>query len=205
MNKSYFPILFSIFILVLSCKNSPCDPDQNYVVFDDINLENLIRETLNKPTGEITKLDMQSILVLRGFQYNIEKLKGIEHCANLKELYLGDNEIEDISPLSNLSELQNLSLHFNKVTDLDHLKNLGKLQALVLADNNISDIGPLVNLTDLNFLKVGGNEIIDMQPLVQNIGIGSGDIINIVDNPLSETSLNVYIPELEARGVRLYY
>jgi len=33
----------------------------------------------------------------------------------------------------------------------------------------------------------------------------SGDTVYLSDNPLSETSINVYIPELEARGVRVYY
>lgn len=205
MYKSPLLLVLVNLIFIFSCKNNPTSSGHNVVVFDDINFENLIRETLNKPTGDITADDMQSIIVLRGFKINIIKLKGIEYCTNLEELYLGDNEIEDISLISNLVELKNLSLHFNNIIDLTHLSNLTKLQSLVLADNKISDISPLENLIGLNFLKVGGNEIVDIQPLVQNDGIGYGDTINMVDNPLSQTSINVYIPELEARGVRLYY
>lgn len=205
MYKNLLLLLLLIFVFILSCSNNPIRSGHNTVVFNDINFENLIRETINKHTNEITVADMQSIVILRGFQRNIIKLKGIEYCTNLEELYLGDNEIEDINPLANLTVLKNLSLHFNNIIDLTHLSNLTNLQSLVLADNKISDISPLENLIGLNFLKVGGNEIVDIQPLVQNNGIGDGDTINMVDNPLSQTSINIYIPELEARGVRLYY
>ena len=205
MDKRFFLLILLNLVFILSCRNNPTKSGHNIVEFNDVNFENLIRETFNKPTGDITAVDMQSIIVLRGFKASIIKLKGIEYCTNLEELYLGDNDIEDITPLANLEELKNLSLHFNNIIDLTHLSNLTKLQSLVLADNKISDISPLENLTGLHFLKVGGNKIVDIQPLVQNNGIGDGDAINMVDNPLSQASINVYIPELQARGVRLYY
>jgi len=36
---------------------------------------------------------------------------------------------------------------------------------------------------------------------VENDGLGSGDILQLEGNPLSENSIEVYIPQLIARGV----
>jgi hypothetical protein len=49
------------------------------------------------------------------------------------------------------------------------------------------------------------NPISDISPLVDNPGLGEGDDVILVNNPLSEESINVYIPELEARGVTVEY
>ena len=202
--RSIFIFLF-IILTLFSCNKTPTNSEPFSVSFPDANFENLIRETLNKTSEKITNIDMQSILELSGYQRNIRNIKGIEYCTNLKELYLGDNDISDIIPLSNLTDLQNLSLHYNNINDLSPLINLVKLQSLVLADNNISDISPLSNLINLHFLKIGGNNISDIKSLLQNRGIGDGDTLNIVDNPLNEISLNIYIPQLQSRGVILYY
>jgi len=49
------------------------------------------------------------------------------------------------------------------------------------------------------------NPINDISPLVDNTGLGEGDDVILVSNPLSGESINVYIPELEARGVTVEY
>ena len=170
--RHIFIFLF-IILTLFSCNKTPTNSEPFSVSFPDANFENLIRETINKPSEKITIFDMQSISRLNGYQRNIINIKGIEYCNNLKELYLGDNSISDIVPLSNLTNLQNLSLHYNNISDLSPLTNLTKLQSLVLAGNNISDISPLSNLINLKFFKIGGNNISDINPLVQNSGIGS--------------------------------
>jgi len=40
---------------------------------------------------------------------------------------------------------------------------------------------------------------------VENEGLGVGDTVYIMDNPLSPLSINLYIPLLEGRGVDVYY
>jgi len=37
--------------------------------------------------------------------------------------------------------------------------------------------------------------------LVANSGLSDGDVVHLSNNPLSDTSLNEYIPQLEERGV----
>ena len=52
-------------------------------------------------------------------------------------------------------------------------------------------------------LKV--NNISDISPLVENSGLSMGDTIDLRGNPLSTESVNVYIPQLEARGVEVKF
>jgi len=40
---------------------------------------------------------------------------------------------------------------------------------------------------------------------VANVGLGEGDEIYLQGNPLSADSLNIYIPQLQARGVTVFY
>jgi hypothetical protein len=40
---------------------------------------------------------------------------------------------------------------------------------------------------------------------VANSELSEGDSVDLRDNPLSTTSVNVYIPELEERGVNVEY
>jgi len=86
---------------------------------------------------------------------------------------------------------------------LSELANLTNLKGLVLGGNQISDLSTLSNLTNLKGLVLGGNQISDLSPLVENSGLGAGDLVDFSGNPLSTTSLNDYIPQLEERGVEV--
>jgi len=55
------------------------------------------------------------------------------------------------------------------------------------------------------WLYLQNNDISDVYPLVENEGLGTGDIVHLNGNPLSEHSIDTYIPELESRGVIVYF
>jgi len=55
------------------------------------------------------------------------------------------------------------------------------------------------------WLYLHNNLIADIYPLVGNGGLGTGDRVYLGGNPLSEDSINTYIPELVARGVVVYF
>jgi len=54
-------------------------------------------------------------------------------------------------------------------------------------------------------LHLNNNQITDIEPLVNNMGLSEGDIVDLQDTPLSTESINVYIPQLEARGVEVLW
>ncbi len=113
----------------------------------------------------------------------INDLSGFKNCSKLKELYLTANEITDLTPLSNLKELQILWLSGSKIENIFPLQNLEKLISVIL---------------DYNLVK-------DIKPLVDNKGIGKGTTITLRNNPLSDQSINEYIPQLLARGINIIW
>lgn len=64
--------------------------------------------------------------------FTLERLQGIEHCHNLKELVIDIGHIEDLKPLANLKALEEISLSFITTNDLTSLEDLPHLQKLDL-------------------------------------------------------------------------
>jgi len=180
MKRFIFAVTLSLLVLLVMLVG--CARSES--IFPDENLEAAIRDALDKPVGEeITVDELANLTTLSAEGNLITDLSGLEYCTNLESLGLGNNNISDISVLAGLTNLESLDL----------------------GDNNISDISVLAGLTNLESLGLGNNNISDISALVANSGLWAGDTVWLQDNPLSTTSLDVYIPQLEARGVDVTY
>lgn len=274
-----------------NCAGATCLSDI-VVTFPDTALEQLIRETIDLPSGDIHMSDLQDMTDLIGEQLGIEDITGLEYCislhwlilpwnnisditplqtltgllafniignnisdiapisgsGNLFQLHLGENPISDISPLaqmnnlqwlrlnstqvqdfspiygltalleldissnqlgdiafiSNFTEVKTLHLSSNNITDITNIGMLTQLESLNLFGNQISDISVLASLENIISLNLAFNQISDILALVNNSGLGSGDVVNLSGNPLSQQSIDEYIPALEQRGVTVY-
>ena len=154
--------------------------DGGPVNIPDANLRAVIAAELGKaPNAPITPDEMATLTDLEAHNQGIRDLTGLEFATNLRILVIGYNSISDVSPLASLTNLTYLYLHHNSITD----------------------VSPLAGLTNLSILELSNNSISDIAPLVANTGLGSGDEVYLVNNPLSSTSLNTHIPALESRGV----
>jgi Leucine-rich repeat (LRR) protein len=160
---------------------------------------------INKPIVSILQSDLEGLTRLDAQGRGISDLTGLEYCVNLEWLGLALNNISEISALASLTNLMSLGLEVNNVSDISPLASLINLSGLHLTSNNISDISALAGLTNLYNLSLRDNNISDISPLVENSGLSEGDIVDLGDNPLSTMSVNVYIPQLEARGVIVTY
>lgn len=174
-----------VVIVALTISLPVVGPESDPVVdFTDSKLETIIRVHLNDETSE--PIHVSELAELTGLLARLSGIKDIsvlQYCTSLTYLYLGYNQINDISPLANLTNLTELRLY----------------------SNQISDISSLANLTNLGYLYLMGNQISDISPLLKNEGLGDGDIVDLWGNPLSDDSINIYIPELEERGVKVSY
>ncbi|MDY6912801.1 MAG: hypothetical protein SVM79_10645, partial [Chloroflexota bacterium] len=135
------------------------------VTFPDPNLEDLIREAFDRPSGDIYESDLKLLQELRANEKGITDLTGLKHCANLKILDLAGNDVEDLTPISNLTSLTDLGLYQNEISDITPLANLTGLNLIVLGENQVSDITPLANLTSLIYLYLADNQISDASPV----------------------------------------
>ena len=122
-------------------------------------LATVIRNKLNKTTGDLMKSDLESLVELDASSKKISNLSGLEYAVNLQELNLTWNDIPDISPLAGLTNLKTLYLnpnldYFKIHIDLSPLAGLTNLETLWIPNYIISDISPLSGLTKLKFLRL---------------------------------------------------
>ena len=110
---------------------------------------------------------------------------------------MSGNRVADLSPLAGLTRLTLLDLNGNLVTSLSPLAGLTELQALFAQDNAIADLSPLADLPTV-LLLLADNAIADVSPLLAMRWLR---YVDLRGNPLTDRSLRVHIPALQARGV----
>jgi internalin A len=177
-------LLAAMMILAFSSCSQP-DPDsEDYVIaWADAGMENAVRQKLNKPTGDITRSELNILKIVHIWpdkvQFNsadvveldnvrIEKADDLHHFVNLYGVLLNDMPYEDLSVLEGLNQLQRVILQENDfLTDIRALAAMPKLVTLVISANkSLADFSPLseistlievdlhsCNLTDIEFLR----------------------------------------------------
>ncbi len=179
------------------------------------------------PLSSLNKLE---ILHVEGHQLGDDAIWPlIENFPAISGLYIGDNDLTDLTPLTDHPELRLLSLANSDITDLAPVAALPKLVTLDLWNSSIADFTPLhsmtqleilelssVGLSDISFLEdlvnlkflfLRGNEITSLAPLVANLGIGDGDLVDVRSNPLDleDSGTQADIQALVDRGVEIRY
>ena len=138
------------------------------VYISDPNLRAVIAETLGKENADtvpITLAEMATLTILRASNRDIKDLTGIEHAINLKELWISNNPISDLSPLAELKSLIEVGVWDAGISDLSAFSGLTKLRRLILNSNPLSDLSPLAGLTSLEILYLYGCGLEDLSQL----------------------------------------
>jgi Leucine-rich repeat (LRR) protein len=96
-------------------------------------------------------------------------IDGLDHCQQLRSLYLHENLIRKMSGLDKLHELVSLNLSDNSITKIEGLDGNQKLETLLLKRNQIGRDGPsdyeyiskLANVTvlDLSYNKIDHDDV----------------------------------------------
>lgn len=162
-------ILAVIFTFLLTAMSFVgCAPEPTpAIMFPDKDLETIIRNTLDKPSGEkISSVDLAKLKKLSIKNSGVSDLTGLEYCINLTSLEIREALVTDITPLSSLTNLTHLSLCNNQISDISPLSNLFKLEWLAVEVSPLEDISPLSDLTNLKILGLAGNQISDISPLI---------------------------------------
>ncbi len=156
-----------------------------------------LKKQRQKPGDEITQEDLRGIYFLNAVGREIKSLAGLEHCINLGELRLADNDITDVSPLGQLKNLQSLDLSNNQVADPSPLGNIAALQYLKLDGNQIEKLDGLGQLKSLNVLYLSRNKISDIRPLKE---LGKLWTLHLDHNQLEDISP---LSELQVESLNL--
>lgn len=111
------------------------------VKFDDVKLEEMIRNLIKKPApGTIFSSDFRKLTSLTARDSGIEKISGMEYFDSLVTLDLGGNNITSVKALGVLKKLKSVRLDHNRIEDLTPLadnESLGPGATVVLTGNPI--------------------------------------------------------------------
>ena len=149
-------------------KKSAADcPKGPAVVFDDKAVEAEVRKKLAKADGTITIADLGKLKSLNLSQVEMHQLDPciIPHAKNLKELFLGPGDLDDLSLLSGMTQLESLRASISKVNDLTPLEKLVKLDRIDLGRTQVTDIMPLKGLKNLTELALDDTQVRDLRAL----------------------------------------
>jgi internalin A len=193
------------------------------VVISDANLELLLRTELGIPSGDITDLNMATLVELDASYEDIAHLQGIQHAINLTDLDLGGNPLtndSDLQLLAQLTRLERLTLSGTDLTILPDLSALSMLESLYLAGVPITSLSPLSGVTSLKRLQFANCDVSDLAPLadlanleylsfqnteVANLGPLAGldnlRNLSVMHSPVADVSSVVGLPNLEALSV----
>jgi len=112
-----------------------------------------------------------------------DDIQNLRYMVNLTELWLGENQISDITPITGLVNLTRLHLGRNQISDITPLAGLTNLEWLHLGENQISDIAPVAGLTDLSSLFLNENQISDLTPITGLVNLTG---LSLADNQISD-------------------
>ena len=181
----------------------------------------------NNSVSDVSALQSHTQMVALNLSSNtISNISALANLTGMEALLLNNNQISDISPLATCTGLENLSLGWNSISDISVLANFQRLDTLRLNNNSISDISALSSLPSwsLSILHLDGNSISDVSALgsmrllrtltlanntVSNISsllsIGPLAEVSLDGNPLGARAIDVHIPELKRKGVRVSF
>ena len=124
---------------------------------------------------------------------------GLASSVRIEWLGLQNNMIDDLGGLGSLTNLTWLNLANNSVLELGELAPLSNLRVIDVHSNSVTSLAGLEGLTQLDWLGVSENNISDLAPLVVNAsvgGLGTGSVVYVGGNPLSDFALTNQIPVL---------
>ena len=150
--KIILTVLFCLCVPLMGADKKPLTKEESAKV-----IEVAIRKSLKKPTGELTKADLEKVRELYLVHDQLTEVKGLEKLNQLTALSLVDNQLTDMKGLEKLTQLRKLWLTTNHLTDVKGLEKLDQLKCLYLNQNKLTDVKGLEKLDQLQFLVLENN------------------------------------------------
>ncbi|WP_123739583.1 leucine-rich repeat domain-containing protein [Salana multivorans] len=131
----------------------------------------------------------------------ITSLEPIDELTELRRLLFagrippfGGPPLDGIAPLRNLRELRQLWLMNAGLTDISDLSDLTRLETLALTGNRIEDVAPLAGMSELRQLDLRNNRVSDVSPLGPEVVDGLTMVV-LAGNRISDLSVFPTAPD----------
>ena len=154
-----FTIVRQLVLSLLVLANCIASLQAQEVSIPDPNLNAVVRETLRKPNGPLTQLDMLGLTNLSAIFRNITNVTGLEAAQNLVSLDLQDNRITSLDFPPNLTRLVFLDISENRFPQLTLPSGLSNLTTLRAEFGGLTNVTLPTGLTKLTSLRLGFNQL----------------------------------------------
>lgn len=156
------------------------DSMKKAVVFTEPLIEQAARLQLEKPEGRLTREDLEQVTQIyiirdqifpseddfyRGFDEfcagertrgNLSSLEDLKNMPNIRNLYIGAEQIRDVTPLKGLERLERVDLFANDISDVSVLKDKQFLTEVKLEGNPLKSIDFLEGCPNVSCLILNG-------------------------------------------------
>ncbi|CAL6102880.1 leucine-rich_repeat protein [Hexamita inflata] len=105
--------------------------------------------------------DLHQLRTLSLINCQISKIPNIP-VLSLENLYISNNNIDDLSPIAKLTNLIKLDASANQILNLQSISKLINLTHLQVRNNNISDVYCLRSIKTLKYLDISQNSQVDI-------------------------------------------
>ncbi|CAL5993383.1 leucine-rich_repeat domain-containing protein [Hexamita inflata] len=105
--------------------------------------------------------DLHQLRTLSLINCQISKIPNIP-VLSLENLYISNNNIDDLSPIAKLTNLIKLDASANQILNLQPISKLINLTHLQVRNNNISDVYCLRSIKTLKYLDISQNSQVDI-------------------------------------------
>lgn len=172
-----------------------CEYQPTAVQFQDELMEQLVRNIIGKPEGDITDVDCEQLTNLNSYglytdsisyeEYSamqIHTLSDLQFFPNLTSLTLQQQtEIEDYSPIAVCPFLNSLNIYDTNMSDIGFVREMPRMSYLYIEDNQITDISPISTCKNIMTLRLAGNPIDDISVVTEldnlnDLGFDTGQI-----------------------------
>lgn len=144
-------------------------------------------------------------------RWRIKSIRNLLHLKELEVLNISNNLVESLNGLDKLPKLRVLHANNNKIKNINYLGEFGSLEELYLSNNELSSVEFIKDLKSLKTADLHSNKIKNLKPIIpqmNNLGIAYSkwniNCINIGDNPLDQTLINIFhINEKSDRDLEL--
>lgn len=157
------------------------------------------RKLLDPAATELSLEALKAVRYLDASGLKIKSLDGLQHCENLREVDISENEIDDLQPLAGLSKLITLRAVGNRVSDLTPLNQMSQLRELIIDRNAVKSLEPLNGCVALNRISAAENEIQDLAPLSKMTQLHT---LLLADNLIEDLGPVAQLPRISLLDVR---
>ena len=152
----------------------------------DPGLNAAVRQTLQKPNGQLSLQDLLSLTNLDASRRSVSSLEGLQAALNLTVLNLQFDNLTTLSFPSGLTKLRVLDLSFNPLTNCVFPLGLTNLAELNIEETRLTSLTLPPDVTHLTSLDLFGNRLTNM---AFPAGLVRLDFLDLSENQLARLTL----------------